>query len=129
MRIEFFLTVFGLLINFAAANSNISDCQMMKNKEMEMELISTNIENHNTTKTEDGGPYKSKKLVCNENMCAIVTYKNAVKKYLPRHPDADSNGYVSFPDIDVLAELEAMISARGQYEQASRNCRAKQAKL
>ncbi len=129
MKVELFLTVFGLLINYAGASSSISDCQTMKNKEMEMELISTNIENHNTTKTEDGGPYKSKKLVCNENMCAIVTYKNAVKKYLPKHPHADSSGFVSFPDIDVLAELEAMISARGQYEQALRNCRAKQAKL
>lgn len=103
----------------------IEFCHLMKNKEMEMEVISTNIENINTTRTPEGGPYKAKKLVCTENMCAVLSYKNVISKLLPGHPDADSNGYVKFPDIDLQAEMKSMIDARGVYEQAARNCKAK----
>ena len=100
-------------------------CHLMKNKEMEMEVISSNIENVNTTHTPEGGPYKAKKLICNDNMCAILSYKNVIAKLMPGHPDADEKGYVKFPDIDLQAEMQSMIDARGVYEQAARNCKTK----
>ena len=100
-------------------------CHLMKNKEMEMEVISSNIANVNTTHTPEGGPYKAKKLICNESMCAILSYKNVIAKLMPGHPDADANGYVKFPDIDLQAEMQSMIDARGVYEQAARNCKSK----
>jgi len=36
--------------------------------------------------------------------------------YNPTHPDADSNGYVSMPNVDVLKEMVDMISATRAYE-------------
>lgn len=109
----------------ATKEKPIEYCQLMKNKEMEMEIISSNIENVNTTNTPEGGPYKAKKLVCHEKMCAVLSYKNVVSKLLPGHPDADASGHVKFPDIDLQAEMRSMIDARSIYEIAARNCKAK----
>ena len=103
----------------------LDDCALMKNKEMEMDVISSNIENVNTTHTPEGGPYKCKRVVCNDSMCAIISYKDTIIKHLPGHPDADKNGDVKFPLINMADEMKALIDARSVFEQAARNCRAK----
>ncbi len=126
---KFFLfVVFGISTSFANSKvlieTNNQDCIVMKNKQMELELISSNIENINTTKTPEGGPYKAKKLVCNEQMCAVVSYKGFISKLKPGHPDADPRGYVKFPKIDLRDQLQAMIDVRSEYEQAARNCKS-----
>jgi flagellar basal-body rod protein FlgC len=137
MKVSVVFLFFSASISFANKNSNIQAvshnemkkpieyCQLMKNKEMEMEIISSNIENINTTSTPEGGPYKAKKLVCSEKICAVLSYKNVVSKLMPGHPDADANGYVKFPDIDLQAEMRSMIDARSEYELAARNCKSK----
>lgn len=125
---SFLLVMFGISTSFASSKvlSEISnqDCFVMKNKQMELALISSNIENINTTRTPEGGPYKPKKLVCNEQMCVVVSYKGFISKLKPGHPDADRRGYVKFPKIDLRDQLQAMIDVRSEYEQAARNCKA-----
>ena len=36
--------------------------------------------------------------------------------YDPQHPDADSEGYVSYPDINTLEEMTDLLSASRSYE-------------
>jgi flagellar basal-body rod protein FlgC len=36
--------------------------------------------------------------------------------YDPRHPDADANGYVHYPNIDVVKEMVDMMAASRAYE-------------
>ncbi len=59
--------------------------------------------NAETTRTPEGGAYKYKKVVC-KGECKVEGIRSYVQKHLPGHPDADMNGYVSFPQIDKPTE-------------------------
>ena len=49
--------------------------------------------------------------------CSIVKSENPGKLvYEPTHPDADENGYVLYPDINVVTEMVDMMSAARAYE-------------
>ena len=104
---------------------------------LRMDVVSNNIANVNTTRTEEGGPYRKKMPVfksrlqqemnniANENQ----NIGNGVKVsqiressqppklvYKPNHPDADENGYVQMPNINIVSEMTDMISASRAYE-------------
>jgi flagellar basal-body rod protein FlgC len=106
-----------------------------------MDTISQNIANVNTTRTEDGTPYRrrdvlfeartdsssfssilsnaSNKLSDGQGVrvTKIVEDSSDFKKvYDPGHPDADADGYVSMPNVDVVTEMVNMISATRSYE-------------
>ncbi len=106
-----------------------------------MDVIAENIANVDTTRTEDGSPYKRKTVVFEEkgngaNFSSFLsratgTYRgkgvrvvgtfednrNDMKMvYDPAHPDADENGYVSYPNVDVVTEMTNMIDASRAYE-------------
>ncbi|AMW33457.1 flagellar basal-body rod protein FlgC [Fervidobacterium changbaicum] len=96
-----------------------------------IELISTNIANSETTRTENGGPYRRKvpvfqELVRNiqgkrENSGVIVKsiYEDPSEfrvVYDPTHPDADENGYVRLPNVNIVREMVDMINAQRAYE-------------
>lgn len=108
---------------------------------LRMDTISQNIANVNTTRTENGTPYRRKDVVFEErkNTDSFSTYlsnaKDSIdggngvrvtkivedtsefkKVYDPGHPDADQDGYVSMPNIDVVTEMVNMISATRSYE-------------
>jgi flagellar basal-body rod protein FlgC len=101
---------------------------------LRMNLISSNMANINTTRTEDGGPYKRKDAVFEavkknrfshslETALSEVRVKEIVDdsrppilKYEPGHPDADKNGYVAMPNINIIEEMVNMISASRSYE-------------
>jgi len=106
---------------------------------LRMNLISANLANVNTTRTADGGPYRRKEAVFaaqpveadfrrhlrshlaerlpEVQVLAIVDDPNPpLVKYDPSHPDADSNGYVSMPNLNVMEEMVNMISATRSYE-------------
>jgi len=38
------------------------------------------------------------------------------QKYQPDHPQADENGYVYYPNVDIVAEMADMISASRSYQ-------------
>jgi len=106
---------------------------------MRMNTISSNIANINTTRTPEGGPYRRKDVVFEaipdaRNFGEIMTSqpdrnlqrvqvtdvlvdrKAPLLKYEPDHPDADENGYVAYPNINLMEEMANMIQATRSYE-------------
>jgi flagellar basal-body rod protein FlgC len=108
---------------------------------LRMDTISQNIANVNTTRGEDGGPYRRKVTLFEERVSDGLfdgylrsAYKgdsigNGVRVarvledetpfktvYDPGHPDADADGYVSMPNVEVVTEMVNMISATRSYE-------------
>jgi flagellar basal-body rod protein FlgC len=106
---------------------------------LRMNLISANLANIKTTRTPEGGPYRRREAVFaarpveasfkevlsnrRKNMMAGVEVDRIVEdsnppvmKYDPGHPDADSNGYVAMPNINLMEEMVNMISASRSYE-------------
>lgn len=105
-----------------------------------MNVISSNLANANTTRTEDGtGPYKRKDVVFTargsgtsfDNLMrqafdpelkevkvdGIVEDQKAPKRvYNPGHPDADQEGYVAMPNISVMEEMVNMITSTRSFE-------------
>lgn len=105
-----------------------------------MNTISSNLANINTTRTPEGGPYRRKDVVF-ESMSdsqsfgeimgandpksdyqrvqvTDVTYdkKAPLLKYDPTHPDADADGNVAYPNINLMEEMTNMIQASRSYE-------------
>lgn len=95
---------------------------------LRMDTITSNISNAQTTRTEDGGPYCRKIAVFKEALDAEMNY-NGVKAvaieddesdfrkvYDPSHVDADENGYVTYPNVNILNEMADMIASTRAYE-------------
>lgn len=107
-----------------AQDPTIEACLWMENKRTEMNVISSNIANLNTTRTPAGGPYLRKQFVCKNVIdCQIIEHSSVEMKYLPDHPDANASGMVLFPSIDVQTEMDAMITALHEYEAFRADCR------
>lgn len=106
---------------------------------MRLNTISSNIANQSTTRTPEGGPYRRKDVVFEampdaRNFGELVTSspsadlqrvqvtdvvvdrKAPMMKYEPDHPDANSEGYVAYPNINVMEEMANMIQATRSYE-------------
>lgn len=104
---------------------------------MRMDAIASNIANQDTTRTEEGGPYIRKVVTFEENLKSALNKnssnyadnlngvrvsqisddKSALKKvYDPSNPDADANGIVTEPNINVLNELVDLMSSSRAYE-------------
>ena len=104
-----------------------------------MNLIASNLANALTTRTPEGGPYKRKDAMFAampmENSFASVLDKKSQPdakgvevmeimedhnpprlQYDPSHPDANQQGYVAYPNINVVEEMTDMISATRSYE-------------
>lgn len=124
-----------------------------------MNVVAENIANAETTETKEGGPYRRKRVLVNEEK-QTVPFSSVLKQadtrlvrtqpghrlgkapaignkidmptvdmkevedpassfklvYDPSHPDADSEGYVKMPDIEVINEMVDMMSASRAYE-------------
>ena len=105
------------------ASGKTKSCILKDIKRLEMNLISSNVANVNTTSTRKGGPYKRKELVCNKiGACEISESKEITIKYIPDHPDAHATGYVAFPAVDVDVEMKKLIAVQRDYEQLSQAC-------
>ena len=74
-------------------------------------VINSNIQNAQTTRTATGGPYKVRVIKgCESGSCTIkILKKEVVFKYEPNHPDVDERGYVAYPNINVVQEMEKLI--------------------
>lgn len=95
---------------------------------LRMDTITSNITNATTTRGEDGKPYVRKIAVFQENLdkelglggikaVGIVEDKSPLKSvYDPTNIDADENGYVTMPNVDLLNEMADMIAASRAYE-------------
>ena len=95
---------------------------------LRMDVISSNVANVKTTITENGGAYVRKVASFEENFdqhlgklgvkaVAIEEDKSPLRRvYEPNHPDADAEGYVEYPNVDLLVEMSDLISASRAYE-------------
>ena len=95
-----------------------------------MNVIASNMANVHSTRTEEGGPYKKRDIVFAamtvesnpENMYGVkvddVITDNTPPKmvYDPSHPDANKEGYVAMPDINIVEEMTNMMMAFRAYE-------------
>ena len=125
---------------FSAFNVNASG---MTAQRLRMDIISENVANANTTRTEDGTPYVRKIVtfatkgedrsggfhkVLKGATAAYVgqgvkvngIYEDTESEqnlvYDPSHPDADENGYVSYPNVNIVTEMTNLIDASRAYE-------------
>lgn len=95
---------------------------------LRMDVTSSNIANINTTRTEDGGAYRRKVAVFKENyekklgMLGVkavqIEEDDADMRlvYDPTHPDANEEGYVEYPNVDILVEKTDLMTATRAYE-------------
>ncbi len=104
------------------------------------DIIAENIANVNTTSTESGGPYRRKIVTFQEkDVTPFSQYYSAsrnravgngvkvskvsedyetdfIMEYDPSNPDADENGYVSYPNVNTVTEMTNLIDATRAYE-------------
>lgn len=95
---------------------------------LRMDVISSNIANINTTRTDEGGPYRRKVAIFKENynkdlgllgVKAIQIEEDDSEfrlEYNPTHPDANEAGYVEYPNVDILVEKTDLMTAQRAYE-------------
>ncbi len=111
---------------------------------LRMDVISQNIANANTTRTENGETYRRRAVVFSERpgtatfssflnraqeeqrdqvagrgvvVSSIETDMSDLKtEYDPSHPDADENGYVRYPNVNEVTEMVDMMAATRAYE-------------
>lgn len=84
------------------------DCNEMKSEQIRLAMLGSNLVNINTTRTHEGGPYRPFQIKsCSDGGCDVERDYAPIMKYLPDHPDADSKGYVSYPNIDKSSDYTA----------------------
>ncbi|MCR4687362.1 MAG: flagellar basal body rod protein FlgC [Lachnospiraceae bacterium] len=110
-----------------------------------MDIISENVANANTTRTEDGGIYRRKVVTFEAKGDRVPSFQSFLsqsrsslsrgvgegvrissiaqdyttemnKVYDPSHPDADENGYVYYPNVNTITEMTNLIDATRGYE-------------
>jgi flagellar basal-body rod protein FlgC len=105
------------------------------------EVVAANMANAETTRAADGGPYRRQHVVFSADgpkssfagqflgeggqsnqgiggvrVSAVVADQgNPLRRYDPGHPDADKDGYVSYPDINPLTEMVDLMGATRAY--------------
>ncbi|GHT52234.1 hypothetical protein FACS1894106_0530 [Spirochaetia bacterium] len=105
---------------------NISEDKLIelhKIMHLENDIIADNIANVNTTRTENGGPYIRKylKITAEKGIEILEDIENYPRLvYDPTHPDAiktgELQGYVKYPNIDIVKEMTDMIAISRLYE-------------
>lgn len=103
---------------------------------LRMELASSNMANAETTRTPEGGPYRKRSAVFAAEPALLSSREekaggspggvridriaiddtSPIVRYEPGHPDANAEGYVSYPNINATAEMVDMLSAARSYE-------------
>ena len=110
---------------------------------LRMDVISNNIANANTTRTKNGGAYHRRYVVFKPRERNVENFEKALKNamgegqkigegvraaaikedtsqgplvYDPGHPDANADGYVEKPNVNMVTEMVDMITAHRAYE-------------
>ena len=99
-----------------------------------MDIIASNLANIETTHTKKGGPYRRRMVVMSTKPVGdfdkvltlqaegvkiddIVEDESPFKKiFNPSHPDADKEGYLLKPNVDLVVEITNMLMARRVFE-------------
>ncbi len=110
-------------------------------QQQRLDVISENVTNINTTRTEGGGPYRRKMVVLEEEnsdspfrqaldramgrrnsaqggvrVAEIIEDESDFKlSYDPENPDANEDGYVELPNVDLVKEISDAMAANQAY--------------
>ncbi len=123
---------------FTGMNINASG---MSAERLRLDVISENIANANTTRTKEGGPYVRKNVIFTEKVSTADSFGEVLNRtisglgngvkvtaitkdtdtdmnlvYEPSHPDADENGYVLYPNVNIVTEMTDLIDASRAFE-------------
>ena len=101
----------------------------MTAERLRLDLIANNLANVNTTRTAAGGPYQRQTAIFSEALDSARSRPGGVNVvgihkddsppqivHDPMHPDADENGYVAYPNVNIIHEMVDMITASRAYE-------------
>lgn len=110
---------------------------------LRMDVISNNIANSQTTRTEEGGAFRRKRVVFQpqeaqqtpmsqfnrqqdlaqaDGLAGVrvtridESNEDMVRTYEPDHPDADAEGFVEYPNVDITTEMVDMMAASKAYQ-------------
>ena len=127
----------GLFLGIDASASGLTA------ERLRMDVIANNIANANTTRTDRGGAYHRRYVVFEPREREPKTFEQTLMKavglsrqtgegvraieiaeddtqgplvYDPGHPDANADGYVERPNVNIVSEMVDMITAQRAYE-------------
>jgi flagellar basal-body rod protein FlgC len=103
------------------------------------ELLVENLANSETTRTEEGGPYRRKDAIFSSTSVpsafaseldnelggsltgvtvsdVVVDNRDPERKYMPGHPDADADGYVAMPRVNPAEDMVDLMGASRSFE-------------
>jgi len=101
---------------------------------LRLQTVASNMANARTTRTEEGGPYKKQMPLLEavrdepfgsemdramarvEVMGVVESDEPPVMVHDPGHPDADADGYVAYPNVNVLEEMVDLMTTARTYE-------------
>ena len=103
---------------------------------LRVNVLASNLANAETTKTDQGGPYKRKDIVqaaksyeasfsntldrmtlAKPIVAGVVEDQSEPRRvFQPGHPDADEQGYVNYPNINVVTTMTDLMTASRLYQ-------------
>jgi flagellar basal-body rod protein FlgC len=117
------------LLSAINASASALDAQRAR-----MEVAVSNLANAESTRSADGRPYRRREVVLESapfdpmlagadvqatgvRVAAVVEDQTEFRKrYEPSHPDADAEGFVAVPNVDVPEEMVDMLGAARAYQ-------------
>lgn len=98
-----------------------------------LNVVSSNLANAETTRTQDGGPYRRRQAIFQTHG---ASFQDDISQALqgvqvseieedqtptrwvwePGHPDANEDGFVEYPNVNIVEEMTDMIVASRSYE-------------
>lgn len=112
----------------------------LRAERMRLDVIASNLANASTTRTPEGGPYRRRNVVfvtqgmepdfatelqnmAEEGARQGVAVADVIEDqspfrqvFEPSHPDANAEGYVSYPNVNPVAEMVDLMAATRAYE-------------
>lgn len=105
-------------------------------EKLRIDVVAGNLANMQTTRSAAGGPYRRRTVIFSTELdraeakgipptfsgrgvrvAALVEDPNPPRReYEPEHPDADAQGFVAYPNIDLAKEMTDLITASRSYE-------------
>ena len=98
------------------------------------QTVASNMANARTTRTDEGGPYKKQLPILQavrdspfgtdldqamsqvQVMGVVDSDEPPVMVHDPGHPDADEDGYVAYPNVNILEEMVDLMTTARTYE-------------
>ncbi|MGL4722551.1 MAG: flagellar basal body rod protein FlgC [Desulfovibrionaceae bacterium] len=111
----------------------------LRTTKVRLNVTTMNLANMNTTRSAEGGPYRKRSVLLTSQtlqnpsnsfmdsdfnrelrgvrVTAVVPQNDSIKRvYDPSHPDADTEGYVEMPNINMIEEMTQLMNLQRLYE-------------